>query len=81
MQATNFHQAFTTLQQHGAATLTGSEETLRRLPIAEVQVCPDVFQPRQNVTETAAHGRHLAELIRSLQIQKKMPYALKKQQF
>lgn len=72
MHATNFHQAFTTLQLHGAATLTGTEEGTRRLLIAEVQVCPDVFQPRQDVTETAEHGRHLAELIRSLQIQKKL---------
>lgn len=70
MQSTNFHKALTTLRAHGAASLTGTEETLRRLLIAEVQVCPDVFQPRQNVTETAEHGKHLAELIRSLQVLK-----------
>ena len=70
MQPTNFHKTFTALQQHGAATLTESEETLRRLPIAEVHTFPDVFQPRQHVTETTEHGKHLAELIRSLQVQK-----------
>ena len=62
MQPTNFHGVITTLQHHGAANLTDTEETLRRLPIADVQIFPDAFQPRQNVTETAEHGKHLQEL-------------------
>lgn len=66
MTQMNFHETFTTLQHHGAALLTNQERGLRRLPIVDLHLLPDVFQPRQNIEETAAHGAHVAELVRAV---------------
>lgn len=67
-----FHNAFAILQRHGVASLTAVEQKLRRLPIAELCVIPEVFQPRQDVGVTAAHGKHLAELVRVLRAGKEL---------
>ena len=71
MSTQPFHVALRELQEYGVAPVTPEEARLRRLPIAEVSLVPAVFQPRQDVTATAAHGKHLAELIRSLRAKKK----------
>ncbi len=63
---TPFHPTLAALRTHGVASLTPADTGLRRLPIADIQTWPDVFQPRSDVEATAAHGHHLAELMRVL---------------
>ncbi|MBU6433780.1 MAG: ParB/RepB/Spo0J family partition protein, partial [Nitrospirae bacterium] len=42
------------------------KKRIQRLPITDVHVHPDVFQPRHDTDTSAKHAAHVAELIRAL---------------
>ncbi len=66
MKTTNWFETYQTLKQQGVDPLNEQEQSLRRLPIKDVQTVENVFQPRQFDDGTAQSGKHIDELKRGL---------------
>jgi|CXWL01.1.fsa_nt_gi ParB-like chromosome segregation protein Spo0J len=62
MNTAKGYNTFLRLKEHGLDPLTPEERRIRWLPIKDLTVLPELFQPRHNIEETAKSGQQVKKL-------------------